>query len=114
MAIQRLPEPGLGHNGGPPMEGSDASQANANRLTQQAKDNLAALADRIKNVREEKKALGEAEREIFAEAKAMGYDQKALRAALARQAAEEKDKQALEEHEQIRDLYLLVLQEQSS
>jgi uncharacterized protein (UPF0335 family) len=57
-----------------------ASQAvakdNANRF---AKDQLKAFVERIERLEEEKKALSDDIRDVYAEAKGNGYDVKALR-----------------------------------
>lgn len=45
-----------------------------------SKEHLRAFIERIERLEEEKKALAEDIREVFAEAKSMGFDVKALRA----------------------------------
>ena len=47
--------------------------------TRFAKDHLKAFVERIERLEEEKKALAEDIRDVFAEAKATGFDVKALR-----------------------------------
>jgi len=55
----------------------EAAPAN---LHQSAKDHLRAFVERIERLEEEKAALAEDIREVFAEAKSSGFDIKALRA----------------------------------
>lgn len=57
-------EPGIGHN---------------SRPTLAAKDQLKAFVERVERLEEEKKALADDIRDIFAEAKGNGFDTKALR-----------------------------------
>jgi uncharacterized protein (UPF0335 family) len=47
--------------------------------TRFAKDHLKAFVERIERLEEEKKALGDDIRDVYAEAKATGFDTKALR-----------------------------------
>jgi uncharacterized protein (UPF0335 family) len=50
--------------------------------TRFAKDHLKAFVERIERLEEEKKALADDIRDVFAEAKANGFDVKALRAVI--------------------------------
>lgn len=50
--------------------------------TKFAKDQLKAFVERIEHVEEEQKALAEDKRDIYLEAKANGFDTKAMRAAI--------------------------------
>ena len=67
-----------------------------------AKGKLKAFVDRVEKLEEEKKAIADDIREVYAEAKAEGFDVKALRAVirLYRQDSEER-----REHEALLDLY---------
>ena len=53
--------------------------AAAENLHQSAKDHLRAFIERIERLEEEKAALAEDIREVYAEAKSSGFDTKALR-----------------------------------
>jgi uncharacterized protein (UPF0335 family) len=53
--------------------------APAENLHQNAKDQLRAFIERIERLEEEKAALSEDIREVYAEAKSSGFDTKALR-----------------------------------
>jgi uncharacterized protein (UPF0335 family) len=71
-----------------------------------AKDQLKAFVERIERVHDERKELSNDVRDIYAEAKANGYDVKALRAVIrirSQDAAERK------EHEAILETYLHAL-----
>jgi uncharacterized protein (UPF0335 family) len=63
--------------------------------TRFAKDHLKAFVERIERLEEEKKALADDIRDVFAEAKANGFDVKALRAVikLRKQDADERREQ---------------------
>lgn len=50
--------------------------------TQQARDQLKAFIERIERLEEEKKTLADDIKDVFAEAKAAGYDTKALKAVI--------------------------------
>jgi uncharacterized protein (UPF0335 family) len=75
----------------------------ANRF---AKDHLKAFVERIERLEEEKKALSDDIRDVYAEAKSTGFDVKALRAVvrMRKQDADER-----KEHEAILDTYLHAL-----
>lgn len=51
----------------------------ANAPTQFAADQLKSIVERIEHLHEEKKALGDDCRDVYAEAKAAGFDVKAIR-----------------------------------
>jgi uncharacterized protein (UPF0335 family) len=63
--------------------------------TRFAKDHLKAFVERVERLEEEKKALADDIRDVFAEAKANGFDVKALRAVikLRKQDADERKEQ---------------------
>ena len=74
--------------------------------TRFAKDQLKAFIERVERLEEEKKALADDIRDVFAEAKGNGFDVKALRAVirLRKQDADER-----KEQEAILETYLLAL-----
>ena len=67
---------------------------------------LRAFVERIEKLDEEQRALGDDKKEVYAEAKGMGYDAKIIRkiVSLRRQ-----DKDKRREEEEIMDLYLAAL-----
>ncbi len=67
-----------------------------------AKSQLKALVERIERLEEEKKALSDDIREVYGEAKANGFDTKALRAVVRMRGQEPSERQ---EFEAIVDLY---------
>lgn len=83
-------EPGIGHNSG---------AANPSR---EAADKLRQFVSAIETLEEEKREVGGQIKDKYAEAKAMGYDAKALRAVVRRRA---QDRQEREEFEAILDTY---------
>jgi len=74
--------------------------------TRFAKDHLKAFVERIERLEEEKKALSDDIRDVYAEAKATGFDVKALRT-IVRMRKEDTDER--KEHEAILETYLLAL-----
>jgi uncharacterized protein (UPF0335 family) len=103
--------PPAGHNNPPePIEEAPpaAKKKKADTPETVARKALQSFVDRIEYVREEKKELAEAEKAVFAEAKAAGFDVKALRAALSFRNI---DKAEREEFEQLRDFYLEQMEE---
>lgn len=58
---------------------SEATPANEAPSTKFAKDQLKSIIERIERCEEEKKAMSDDIRDIYAEAKGNGYDVKALR-----------------------------------
>jgi uncharacterized protein (UPF0335 family) len=86
---------------------SGASKAVAeDRAHRFAKDQLKAFVERIERLEEEKKALSDDIRDVYAEAKANGYDVKALRAVV-KLRKQDKDERA--EQEAILETYLQAL-----
>jgi len=69
---------------------------------------LRAIVERIENLEEEKKAVAEQIKEVYAEAKAFVFDTKALRQVVKLRKI---DRQEREEQEQILDTYLLAVGE---
>ena len=74
--------------------------------TRFAKDHLKAFVERIERLEEEKKAIADDIRDVYAEAKGTGFDTKALRAIvrLRKQDADER-----REHEAILETYMHAL-----
>ena len=74
--------------------------------TRFAKDHLKAFVERIERLEEEKKAIADDVRDVYAEAKANGFDMKALReiVRLRKQDADER-----REHETIVETYMHAL-----
>jgi uncharacterized protein (UPF0335 family) len=71
-----------------------------------AKDQLKAFVERIERLQEEKKAIGDDIAEIYAEAKANGFDKKALREVVRLRAQDVNERK---EHEAILETYLHAL-----
>jgi len=71
-----------------------------------AKDHLKAFVERIERLEEEKKAISDDVRDVYGEAKANGFDTKALRAVvrLRKQDADERH-----EHEMVLETYMHAL-----
>ena len=74
--------------------------------TRFAKDHLKAFVERIERLEEEKKALSDDIRDVYAEAKATGFDVKALRTIIRMR---KQDTDERKEHEAILETYLLAL-----
>ena len=71
-----------------------------------AKDQLKAIIERIERLEEEKKALADDVRDVYAEAKANGFDTKALRT-IVRMRKQDADERR--EHEAILETYMHAL-----
>lgn len=71
-----------------------------------AKDQLLSIIERVERLEEEKKGISDDIKEVYAEAKANGFDTKVLRKVvqIRRQDADERH-----EHEAILDLYLSAI-----
>jgi uncharacterized protein (UPF0335 family) len=74
--------------------------------TRFAKDQLKAVIERVERLEEEKKAIADDIRDVYAEAKGNGFDTKALRTVVR---LRKQDKQEREEQEAILDTYLQAL-----
>ena len=70
-------------------------------------EQLRAYIERIERLREEKRAIAEDEKEVFAEAKANGFDNTMIREMLKLRAKEASDR---DEFETIRALYMRALE----
>ena len=84
----------------------DDSMDTSTSLTQAAREKLRQTVQRIERLEEEKKEVAEQIKEVYAEAKSMGFDVKALRQAVRLRKI---DAQEREEQEMILDLYLGAL-----
>ena len=71
-----------------------------------AKDQLKSVVERIERLEEEKQALAEDIKEVYAEAKANGFDTKILRTVIR---LRKQDKNERQEQEALLDLYLQAL-----
>lgn len=80
-----------------------AAAAAATRI---AKDQLKAFVERIERLEEEKKALADDIRDVYAEAKGNGFDIKALRTVVR---LRKQDSQERREHEAILETYMHAL-----
>jgi uncharacterized protein (UPF0335 family) len=71
-----------------------------------ARDQLKAIIERVERLEEEKKAITDDIKDVFAEAKANGFDVKALRAIVR---LRKQDSDERKEHEAILELYMNAL-----
>jgi uncharacterized protein (UPF0335 family) len=89
-----------------PMATAAATAEKEPPATRFAKDQLRAFIERVERLEEEKKALADDIRDVFAEAKGTGFDVKALRAVLK---LRKQDVDERREHETILETYLHAL-----
>jgi uncharacterized protein (UPF0335 family) len=82
--------------------------AAAAALTEAAREKLRQVVAKIETLEEEKKEVSTQIKDVYGEAKSMGYDTKALRAVIR---FRKSDRQEREEQEAILDTYLLALGE---
>jgi uncharacterized protein (UPF0335 family) len=82
--------------------------ASATALTETAREKLKQVVSKIERLEEEKKEVGGQIKDVYAEAKSMGYDTKALRGVIR---FRKQDRQEREEQQSILDTYLLALGE---
>ena len=75
-------------------------------MTEAAREKLRQTVTRIERLEEEKKEVAEQIKEVYAEAKSMGFDVKALRQAVRLRKIDARER---EEQEMILDLYLSAL-----
>lgn len=85
-----------------------AGDAAPQALTQAAKDKLKQLVSKIERLEEEKAHIAADIKDVYAEAKALGYDSKALRKVISLRKVDRKER---EEQEMVLDLYLAALGE---
>jgi len=83
-----------------------AAAAVQESATRFAKDHLKAFVERIEKLEEEKKAISDDVRDVYSEAKANGFDTKALRA-IVRMRKEDADERR--EHEAVLETYMHAL-----
>ena len=83
-----------------------ATAVNEAPATRFAKDQLKAIIERVERLEEEKKAIADDIRDVYAEAKGNGFDTKALRTVVR---LRKQDKEEREEQEAILDTYLQAL-----
>ncbi len=86
----------------------DASFESPDVLTSAAQGRLRTIIERIERLEEDKKAVMEDMKEVFAEAKGEGYDVKTLRKVIR---LRKQDKAKRQEEEALLDLYLSALGE---
>ena len=72
------------------------------------RENLRLTVERIERLEEEKKEVADQIKDVYAEAKAMGYDTKALRQVVR---LRKQDRQEREEQEAVLETYLIALGE---
>ncbi len=72
-----------------------------------AGDRIRSIIERIEHIEEEIKALNEAKKEIFLEAKGEGFDVKVLKEIIR---LRKQDKDERDEHETLLDLYLRAME----
>ncbi|MEM9938557.1 MAG: DUF2312 domain-containing protein [Pseudomonadota bacterium] len=82
--------------------------AQNDNLTDAAKDRLRLIVERIERLEEEKKEIAEQIKEVYGEAKAVGYDTKALRTVVRLRKV---DRQERQEQEALLEVYLDALGE---
>jgi uncharacterized protein (UPF0335 family) len=83
-----------------------AAQQEDQPATRFAKDHLKAFVERIERLEEEKKALADDIRDVYAEAKGTGFDVKALRTIVR---LRKQDVDERKEHEAILETYMHAL-----
>lgn len=82
--------------------------ASTTHLTETAREKLRQTINRIERLEAEKKEVADQIKDVYSEAKAMGYDTKALRQVVR---LRKQDKAEREELEAILDVYLMALGE---
>jgi uncharacterized protein (UPF0335 family) len=75
-------------------------------VTRAAKDQLKAFVERVERLEEEKKAIADDIRDVYAEAKGNGFDVKALRSIVRLRKQDENERK---EHEAILETYMHAL-----
>src|SRR5205809_663694 len=89
-----------------PMATAAAAATEEQPATRFAKDQLKAFIERVERLEEEKKALSDDIRDVYAEAKGSGFDIKALRAIIK---LRKQDVDERREHEAILETYMHAL-----
>jgi len=85
---------------------ANAAAVNEEPKTRFAKDHLKAFVERIERLEEEKKTVADDIRDVYAEAKATGFDVKALRTIVRMR---KQDVEERREHEAILETYMHAL-----
>ena len=85
---------------------AEAAETAAKAHTRFAKDQLKAFVERIERLEEEKKAISDDIRDVYAEAKGNGFDTKALREVVR---LRKQDINERKEHEAVLETYLHAL-----
>jgi uncharacterized protein (UPF0335 family) len=85
---------------------TDHDEGKEQPSTRFAKDQLKSIIERVERLEEEKKALSDDIRDVYAEAKANGFDVKALRTIVRLRKQEPTER---EEHEAILEIYMQAL-----
>jgi uncharacterized protein (UPF0335 family) len=80
----------------------------SDNLSETARDKLRLTVERIERLEDEKKEIAEQIKEVYGEAKALGYDTKALRTVVK---LRKQDRQERQEQEAILEVYLDALGE---
>ena len=75
----------------------------SDNLSETARDKLRLTVERIERLEEEKREIAEQIKEVYGEAKALGYDTKALRTVVK---LRKQDRQERQEQEAILEVYL--------
>lgn len=86
-----------------PSEARSEASASATRF---AKDQLRSIVERVEKLEEEKKAISDDIKDVFAEAKVIGFDVKALRTIIRLRKMETSERQ---EQDAILETYMLAL-----
>lgn len=105
QALAAATEAAMGHNS--QTNGADLLNTNDN-LSETAREKLRLTVERIERLEEEKKEIAEQIKEVYGEAKALGYDTKALRSVVR---LRKQDRQERQEQEAILEVYLDALGE---
>lgn len=80
----------------------------SDNLSEAARDKLRLTVERIERLEEEKKEVAEQIKEVYGEAKSLGYDTKALRSVIR---LRKQDRETRQEQEAILEVYLDALGE---
>lgn len=80
----------------------------SDNLSEAARDKLRLTVERIERLEEEKKEVAEQIKEVYGEAKSLGYDTKALRSVIK---LRKQDREERQEQEAILEVYLDALGE---
>mgnify|MGYP000274176208 CR=1 FL=1 len=80
----------------------------SDNLSEAARDKLRLTVERIERLEEEKKEVAEQIKEVYGEAKSLGYDTKALRSVIK---LRKQDRETRQEQEAILEVYLDALGE---